>query len=385
MEDTPTGFSDALPKIFAALGQQLPEDWETAEAVPGPRPSQSWSSDSPTRGIQEEDGVRRADSHRRIDLPSRRIEHPRHHQPPLQIHGAAGAGGTGGDPLVHRALLRVADRGLQGARAEDRKQRCRSGATRSSTPRWVARPPVNPDEAWRRASGSRRFSVEVDFDPVEGTPEAEAALMREAASDLLALPWEILHDGTGYPLPGRRKRCGCAAACPTASARARGRPDCPSGCCCSARARRSTRTAKPVGYIDHRAAPIRWWRRWRTWATDLVQVDILQPPTFPALQGRADKAREAGDPYEIVHFDGHGVYDPRVGWARCALSTPATRQAGQRLLDLVHADELAAELRDYNVPLIFLEACQTAQSDADPPLVGGSANCWRRARVRWWR
>ena len=43
-----------------------------------------------------------------------------------------------------------------------------------------------------------------------------------------------------------------------------------------------------------------------------------------------------------------------------------SQKLGQRLLDLVHATELAAELREYGVPLIYLDACQTAQAIADP-------------------
>jgi hypothetical protein len=40
--------------------------------------------------------------------------------------------------------------------------------------------------------------VQVDGEPPEGTPDDEAARFREAANDLLTLPWEILHDGDGY-------------------------------------------------------------------------------------------------------------------------------------------------------------------------------------------
>ena len=51
---------------------------------------------------------------------------------------------------------------------------------------------------WHRKSGSHRFSVQVDPEPLEGTDDEESALFREAASDLLSLPWEIMHDGDGY-------------------------------------------------------------------------------------------------------------------------------------------------------------------------------------------
>ena len=55
-----------------------------------------------------------------------------------------------------------------------------------------------PLDAWRHQTGSRRFSVQVDADPPEGAREKKTEQMGEAASDLLALPWEILHDGSGY-------------------------------------------------------------------------------------------------------------------------------------------------------------------------------------------
>ena len=43
---------------------------------------------------------------------------------------------------------------------------------------------------------------------------------------------------------------------------------------------------------------------------DLDRFDItaLRPPTYERLQQVLTDAREAGRPYHIVHFDGHGVY-----------------------------------------------------------------------------
>ena len=99
----------------------------------------------------------------------------------------------------------------------------------------------------------------------------------------------------------------------------------------------------------------------------LVKVDILHPPTFPALKAALKRAKSEDDPYEIVHFDGHGVYDRRVGLGALCFEDPRQSQKlGERLLQLVHATELAAELRDYGVPLIYLDACQTAQAIKDP-------------------
>ena len=64
---------------------------------------------------------------------------------------------------------------------------------------------------------------------------------------------------------------------------------------------------------------------------------------------------------------GMGFMTAAWGWVRSVLKTPRdSEKLGQRLLALVHATELAAELQDYGVPLIYLDACQTAQSVADP-------------------
>jgi hypothetical protein len=72
--------------------------------------------------------------------------------------------------------------------------------------------------AWARVSdqAGRRFSVQVDASLEAGALEAgatqsEAAISREAATLLLGLPWELLHDGSSYlfqgakPTPVRRR------------------------------------------------------------------------------------------------------------------------------------------------------------------------------------
>jgi CHAT domain len=39
-----------------------------------------------------------------------------------------------------------------------------------------------------------------------------------------------------------------------------------------------------------------------------LEIDVLRPPTYAALQARLTAARRAGNPFDVVHFDGHGVY-----------------------------------------------------------------------------
>ena len=107
VDDTPTGLSDAMPKIFAALGEQLPEDWESAKTVEvAPVEELILELTDPDR---RERWRAPCESHRRIDLQPRRQESC-HHQPTLSFHRAAGTGGIGGDPLVYRKILSMADR-----------------------------------------------------------------------------------------------------------------------------------------------------------------------------------------------------------------------------------------------------------------------------------
>ena len=66
----------------------------------------------------------------------------------------------------------------------------------------------------------------------------------------------------------------------------------------------------------------------------------------------------------MVHFDGHGIYDRRVGLGGLCFEDP--RDVG--LLDrrrhaTVHTRDLGPLLRDHRIPLVYLEAFQTAQAE----------------------
>ena len=62
--------------------------------------------------------------------------------------------------------------------------------------------------AWRSAPGERRFTVNLSSEALSSSLPAAGQL---AASALLALPWELLHDGRGYLFHGARpvrvRRC----------------------------------------------------------------------------------------------------------------------------------------------------------------------------------
>ncbi|MGD1928511.1 MAG: CHAT domain-containing protein [Leptolyngbyaceae cyanobacterium] len=207
----------------------------------------------------------------------------------------------------------------------------------------------------------------MDGDPPEGTPDDEVAQFREAANDLFTLPWEILHDGEGYlsqgangvrvrrRLPNRKTTTTLQADLPI---RVLLISPCPEV---------ADDQGTPVGYIDHRISARALVQAVNELGTDLVKVDLLRPPTFPAMKAALQQARAENDPYEIVHFDDHGMYDRQVGLGALCFEDPRdSDKLGPRLLKLIHAPDLAAELQHYGVPLIFLEACQTAQATDDP-------------------
>jgi tetratricopeptide (TPR) repeat protein len=366
LDNGPTGpnLTDKLPDIFVALGTELPADWERAAAVEAP-PVEELILKLTDPFIHEKDSVRRAAA-----------------TAELTYHPAE----TGAREIASRRYLFTAPLGpveLEELRwyiehyyewpAGVFKER--AAATEAALPRWgqalytaalsadFAREPLT---AWKRTTGARRFSVQVDCDPPEGTPSDEATHTREAASALLALPWEIMHDGVGYlsqggkaarvrrRLPNRKFTITRRVTLPIRVLLLSPRPE-------------VNEHGNPVGYIDHRVIATPLIAAMETLGEDMVRVDVLHPPTFPALQNALQRAEKAGTPYTIVHFDGHGVYDRRVGLGALCFEHPRDAdKLGPRLIHLVHATELAAELRAYGVPLVFLNACQSAQTDADP-------------------
>lgn len=360
--DKPTGFDDAMPKIFAALGRQLPDDWKESITV-NVAPVEELILELTDPIIEERDGIRRATATAVLTYNpadnSRDITSKRYHfTAPL---GAVELG----EIRWYIEKYYQWPTGVFKTRAEK---------TEKALPEWGnalykaalgGESAREPFEAWKRATGSRRFSVQVDGEPLEGTDDAQAALIREAASDLLSLPWEIMHDGGGFlsqganaarvrrRLPNRQDTFTAQAELPIRVLLLSPRPE-------------VDEAGHPVGYLDHRSSALPLIQAVENLG-ELVQVDILHPPTFPALKDALKKAKEAKNPYDIVHFDGHGVYDRRVGLGALCFEAPQDgEKLGQRLIALVHASELAAELRQYGVPLIYLDACQTAQSVTDP-------------------
>lgn len=225
-----------------------------------------------------------------------------------------------------------------------------------------AAPTGNVMAAWARIDGhaGRRFSVHVDATATleAGAPEADVTAAHEAATALLGLPWELLHDGRRFLFQGAQ---------PTRVRRRLPNTEAREVPVVAPPIRILLVTARPeddaCGYFDHRAsaAPL-------VDATEalgeLVQVTLLDPPTLPALRTELDRARAARQPYHVMHFDGHGVYDRRVGLGGLCFEDPrdALLLEGRRHAT-VYTPELGALLDEHRIPLVFLEACQTAQAE----------------------
>ena len=202
-----------------------------------------------------------------------------------------------------------------------------------------------------------RFSVYVDTAIEAGAAEAEVKSAREAATLMLALPWELLHDGEDYLFQGARP------------VRVRRRLpstkllDVP---VVATPIRILLVTARPEDdsclYIDHRASALPLIEAMES-LPGLVKIHILSPPTLPALRDELGRARKEKKPYHVVHFDGHGIFNREVGLGGLCFENPDDKgKLEKRRHVTVFTSELGPLLRNHRIPLVFLEACQTAQA-----------------------
>ncbi|HYI08926.1 MAG TPA: CHAT domain-containing protein, partial [Thermoanaerobaculia bacterium] len=179
-----------------------------------------------------------------------------------------------------------------------------------------------------------------------------------AATLLLGLPWELLHDGQRFlfqgakpvrvrrRLPNTRVLDVPVVATPIRILLVTARPE-----------------DEACSYIDHRASALPLVE-----ATEalggLVHIHVLDPPTLPALSEELDRARRNDQPYHVLHFDGHGVYDKHAGLGALCFENPEDiGKLGKRRHVNIYTNELGPLISDHRIPLVFLEACQTAQAD----------------------
>ncbi|HEX5716908.1 MAG TPA: CHAT domain-containing protein [Thermoanaerobaculia bacterium] len=99
-----------------------------------------------------------------------------------------------------------------------------------------------------------------------------------------------------------------------------------------------------------------------------VSLDVLRPPTFADLKRKLAEARDEGEPYQILHFDGHGDFGKRPlgGGGGSLRYEPASQgylvfetEAGDD--DPVSAEQIATLLAQARVPLLVFNACKSGR------------------------
>ena len=90
-----------------------------------------------------------------------------------------------------------------------------------------------------------------------------------------------------------------------------------------------------------------------------VRVDFCRPPTLARMEEMLRIRQEAGDPFDIVHFDGHGTFLPKEQVGGLCFEK-ATDPLAAAETDFVSAVQLGDLLERYAIPLVILEACRSA-------------------------
>jgi tetratricopeptide (TPR) repeat protein len=185
-------------------------------------------------------------------------------------------------------------------------------------------------------------------------------VFRSAEPGLLALPWELMRDGTGPVALGAG---GISRSLPVADKAQTLEV-------AGGQLRVLMVISRPAGTEDVGfqmvARPLL--ERLET-VRGKVSLTVLRPPTFDALREVVTRAADAGEPFHVVHFDGHGAMPGRVGSGAVIGGRPAMMAApGEGVLafelpgggsDYVGASKVAAALAEGKVPVVVLNACQS--------------------------
>ncbi len=355
------GLSEALPQILTALAERLPTDRQSINDVAS-QPVEELILRLDDLKIENKDGKRRAQAVAQLvyepaNKSAREVESKRFvFTAPLGVIEAE-------DLRWYLEEYFVWPIGVFKERAE---------RIETQLPKWgqdlyqaaLATPFAQETlTAWQQAGavGERRFSVFVDSELLVGAEDEVQLVAGEAATDLLSLPWELLHDGRGFlfhgkhpvhvrrRLPNRHSQPVRPTQLPIRILLASPRPE-----------------DDGTGYIDHRISARPLVEAVESLG-ELAKLSVLTPPTFPALEETLRKAEEDGVPFDVIHFDGHGVFDRKVGLGGLCFEDPNDAQKlERRAMQLIHAGKLAEVIRDHRIPLVFLEACQSAKTEEDP-------------------
>ena len=191
-------------------------------------------------------------------------------------------------------------------------------------------------------------------------------VFRSAAPTLLGLPWELMRDPAG---PAALGLAGVSRALPVAELAQTA--TIPGG-----RLRVLMVISRPAGTGDIGYQMIAQPLLERLDAVrGQVDLVVLRPPTLDALRGALAEAVATGEPFHVVHFDGHGALPGhRAGGGPGGRPVMMTGPAAEGVLvfegpaggsDEVAGSKVAAVLNDGRVPVVVLNACQSGAVGKD--------------------
>ncbi|MBF0162506.1 MAG: tetratricopeptide repeat protein [Magnetococcales bacterium] len=203
---------------------------------------------------------------------------------------------------------------------------------------------------WEGAAAhhQRQLTIRVE----DGTGE-------QAMAHLLALPWELLHNGTVFlfdgtvpvrvrrQLPNRIRKRPLFSHPPLRVLLLSPRP-----------------SGEQIAYQEHRvtAQPV---AEVLASMGELARLTVLEKPTLPDLVAELRRAERAHEPYHVVHFDGHGA-DPgeKEAGALCFEAIDQEEKLFDRQPHWADTTELTHWLTGMRVPLFFLNAAHSAKGAA---------------------
>lgn len=94
-----------------------------------------------------------------------------------------------------------------------------------------------------------------------------------------------------------------------------------------------------------------------------VAIDFCRPPTLARMEEMLAGAKDRGEPYRVVHFEGHGTYLQEIGLGALAFERKDGKAAET---DYVRADRLGLILAAQGIPLVILEACRSSMTGKVP-------------------
>ena len=185
-------------------------------------------------------------------------------------------------------------------------------------------------------------------------------VFRSADPALLGLPWELMRDGQGRVALGTG---GISRSLPVAAGA--GTLDVPGGKLRVLMVISRPDGTRDIGYqmvarpLLERLDAVR----------GEVSLTVLRPPTFQALRDAVRQAAEDGEPFHVVHFDGHGAMLGRPTGGGSIAGRPAMMTgSGEGVLafekpaggsDHIGASKVAQVLVEGKVPVVVLNACQS--------------------------